>query len=379
MIRALLVDDEPPARHRLRQLLGEAGDVQIIGEAAHAEEARTVIDAVHPDVVFLDIEMPEVHGTTFAASLTEPRPFIVFATAYDRYALEAFALDATDYLVKPVTRARLAATLDRVRARLNLRSEAEQDIRAASRVQAGLMPRSLPVLPGFDCAATTVQVRGVGGDFYDAFARGPDIMAFVLGDVAGKGVPAGLVASGVQARLQTAARTGGSAADLVTRVNFDATNGGDGGRFSTLIYAELNTRDASMHLVNAGHPPALVVDPASSAVHRLPATGPVLGLMSDASFEQHALVLPPGAALVAVSDGVLEAFDPADVEFGEEQLLTVIAAAAHGTAAAMRDSIFTAVRRHRGAAAVHDDVTVLVIKRTQAAIAGDHQSGGDHA
>jgi sigma-B regulation protein RsbU (phosphoserine phosphatase) len=363
MIRALLVDDEPPARHRLRQLLGEAGDVQVIGEAAHAEEARAVIDAVHPDVVFLDIEMPETHGTTFAASLSEPRPFIVFATAYDRYALEAFALDATDYLVKPVTRARLAATLDRVRTRLGGRTEAERDIRAASRVQASLMPRELPALPGFECAAATVQARGVGGDFYDAFARGPDLTAFVLGDVVGKGVPAGLVASSVQARLQTSARHSSSASELVARVNVDAVSSADAGRFSTLIYAELHARDASIHLVNAGHPAVLIVGPAASAIQRLEASGPVLGLMPGAVFEEHHVVLAPGAVMVAVSDGVLEAFDPSGRELGEEPLIGIIQATLRDSAVSMRDRIFDAVTHHRSTAPVQDDVTVLVIKR----------------
>lgn len=362
MIRALLVDDEPPARHRLRQLLGEAGDVQVVGEAAHAEEARTVIDALHPDVVFLDIELPETHGTTFAASLSEPRPFIVFATAYDRYALEAFALDATDYLVKPVTRARLAATLDRVRMRLGGRTEAEREIRTASHVQASLMPRELPALAGYDCAAATIQARGVGGDFYDAFARGPHVTAFVLGDVAGKGVPAGLVATGVQARIQTASRHEGTAAALIARVNVDAIMGSENGRFATLIYAELDRRDGTVHLVNAGHPAALVIG--TDPMQRLTATGPVIGLMRDATFDHHVVRLAPGSALVAVSDGVLEAFDPAEGEFGEDRLLAVLEATARDTAAATRDRIFEAVRRHRSTAAVHDDATVLVIKRT---------------
>lgn len=362
MIRALVVDDEPPARQRLRQLLDEAGDVHIVGEAAHAAEARAVIDAVQPDVVFLDIEMPEVHGTTFAASLSAPRPFIVFATAYHRYALDAFALDATDYLVKPVTRARLATTLDRVRARLRGRTEAEEDIRTASRVQASFMPRQLPAVRDFDCAAATVQARGVGGDFYDAFARGPFVTAFILGDVAGKGVPAGLVASSVQARLQSASSHGGSAAALVTRVNVDLSASADTGRFSTLIYVELHAEDTSIHLVNAGHPPALLFSN-DGAMQRLPATGPVIGILPNAVFEQHRVVLRPGAALVAVSDGVLEAFDPEGCEFGEEQLMAVVHATLSDTAAATRDAIFAAVQRHRSTARVHDDVTVLVIKR----------------
>ena len=99
MIRAFLVDDEPPARARLRQLLGEAGDVLVVGEAGNAEDARGLIAETRPDVVFLDIEMPQTRGTTLAASLPEPRPFIVFATAFDKHAIDAFALAATDYLL----------------------------------------------------------------------------------------------------------------------------------------------------------------------------------------------------------------------------------------------------------------------------------------
>ena len=114
MIRAVLVDDEPPARVRMRQLLEAAGDVTVVGEAGSAMEARDVIRDTRPDLLFLDVEMPEVRGTALAASLPEPRPYIVFATAFETYALEAIALDATDYLLKPVSRAKLAATLDRV-------------------------------------------------------------------------------------------------------------------------------------------------------------------------------------------------------------------------------------------------------------------------
>ena len=203
MIRAVLVDDEPPARVRMRQLLAAAGDVTVVGEAGSAVEAREVIRETQPDLLFLDVEMPEVRGTALAASLPEPRPFIVFATAFDQYALDAIALDATDYLLKPVSRIKLAATLDRVRARL-AHQTVDRDIAAASDVQAHMWPGSLPVIPGFDCAAASLPARGVGGDFYDCFARDARVhgsrrctgaWALLLGDASGKGMAAGLVAS----------------------------------------------------------------------------------------------------------------------------------------------------------------------------------------
>ena len=94
MIRVVLVDDEPPARVRMRQLLDAAGGVVVVGEAGSAVEAREVIRDTRPDLLFLDVEMPEVRGTALAASLPEPRPFIVFATAFETYALDAIAVDA---------------------------------------------------------------------------------------------------------------------------------------------------------------------------------------------------------------------------------------------------------------------------------------------
>jgi two-component system LytT family response regulator len=115
MIRALLVDDEQPARDRLKQLLAAHADVEVVGEADDGVQAAERIAELQPDVVFLDIQMPGASGLDVAASLGARRPLVVFCTAFDQYAVDAFELSATDYLLKPVNRARLAAALDRVR------------------------------------------------------------------------------------------------------------------------------------------------------------------------------------------------------------------------------------------------------------------------
>jgi two-component system LytT family response regulator len=115
VIRTLLVDDEQPARERLRQLLTAHPDVAIVGEAEDGVQAAEQIAALTPDLVMLDIQMPGASGLDVAASLGKPRPAVIFCTAYDQYAVDAFELSALDYLLKPVNRARLAAALDRVR------------------------------------------------------------------------------------------------------------------------------------------------------------------------------------------------------------------------------------------------------------------------
>lgn len=116
MIRVLIVDDEAPTRVRLRQLLAAHPDIEVAAEAANGPEAMQLAAELCPDAILLDIEMPGCTGIDVAACLPHPRPHIVFCTAYDQHAVEAFELHAVDYLLKPVGRARLAQALDHLRA-----------------------------------------------------------------------------------------------------------------------------------------------------------------------------------------------------------------------------------------------------------------------
>ncbi len=119
MIRALLVDDEAPARSELRYLLAGETGVQVVGEAAGAREALELARSLEPDVVFLDVELPGLSGVE-AAPLVRERtdpPAVVFVTAHERYAVDAFAVEAFDYLLKPVDPDRLARVVERLRER----------------------------------------------------------------------------------------------------------------------------------------------------------------------------------------------------------------------------------------------------------------------
>jgi len=363
MIRAVLVDDEPPARVRMRQLLDAAGGVSVVGEAGSAVEARDLIRDTRPDVVFLDVEMPEVRGTALAASLPEPRPFIVFATAFDHYALDAIALDATDYLLKPVSRTKLAATLERVRSRMAKQSDLERDVKAASAVQSHMWPGSLPAIAGFDCAAASLPARGVGGDFYDAFLITADTWALLLGDASGKGMAAGLVASAVQARVHSAAQlTRFSPEALIASVDRDLYATTDIARYATAIYASLDAASRAITIVNAGHPPALLLNPNGVDVTQIGATGPALGLIEAGAFTAQTVPLAPGSVFVAYTDGVSEALDAQDEEFGEAGIAALLVEHRALPAGALCARILDTVRAHRGTRQDQDDATALVVK-----------------
>lgn len=119
-LRLLLVDDEPPARARLRRLLAALPDVQVLAEAGNGLQALALAEALHPDALLLDVQMPELGGLDVAASLPDAAhggPAVVFVTAYDDYALPAFDAAAVDYLLKPVDPARLARAVERLRQR----------------------------------------------------------------------------------------------------------------------------------------------------------------------------------------------------------------------------------------------------------------------
>jgi sigma-B regulation protein RsbU (phosphoserine phosphatase) len=364
-IRAVLVDDETPARDRLRRLLEAIEDVEIVAEARDGNEAVERIAASRPDLVLLDIEMPGMTGMQVAASLEPPRPQVVFCTAYDRYAIEAFEHHASDYLLKPVNRARLEKAVGRVRASLRERERVRRDLEAASHTQARLLPQSLPRISTLDYAGSCRPSGGVGGDYYDFLDLGRGRLGLALADVSGKGMFAGLLMAGLQARIQSLAPSHADRLDeLVRQVNLQLCASTETNRYATLFCGAYDERERTLAYVNAGHLPALVLASADGyrGARLLAADGTVVGLLPEATYRASRWRFEPGDLFCIYTDGITEALSPDGEEFGAARLESTLRAHASRPAAELLSCVVAELDRHRGGSAQTDDLTLIVGK-----------------
>jgi two-component system LytT family response regulator len=178
-VRALIAEDEAPARDSLREYLAETPWIEVVGEAVDGLSAVALVDERKPDLLFLDVRLPELSGVEVARRIRHPAE-IVFTTAYDRYAVAAFEIGALDYLVKPFGRDRFAAAIERVRARLG-----HSDVSAPDRVRSSLDPG--PLLRLFarhgdrivPIAVGTIQRIQARGDYAEVHAAGGDFLVRV--------------------------------------------------------------------------------------------------------------------------------------------------------------------------------------------------------
>ena len=341
MIRVVLVEDEAPARERLKLLLAAHADVRVVGECEDGDTALARLASDPPDLVFLDIEMPGADGLEVAERLPAPRPAIVFCTAYDRFALEAFERDAKDYLLKPVNADRLARALDKVRAARGSSPRLQREAESARALQERwTSAATLP--PWLDVHVLARPAREVSGDFAVVAERGERVL-LAVGDVGGKGVDAGLLAAGLRERLRMGP-SDPAAACAAAAAWFESH--AEASRIASLIAVEI-ARDG-LRWANAGHPAGW----ATGGV-RLDRSGPVLGSPGPGRWETRELAGP--RALLLVSDGISEAEDAAGRVFEP-------AAALEGDAESLARSLYDEARRHRGGAAFDDDVTVLAAR-----------------
>ncbi|MEE9167493.1 MAG: GAF domain-containing SpoIIE family protein phosphatase [Candidatus Neomarinimicrobiota bacterium] len=240
----------------------------------------------------------------------------------------------------------------------------EQELRVAYEIQMHLLPHENPRIAGYDIAGKSIPAQEVGGDYYDFIPVNDRELALCLGDVSGKGFPAALLMANVQATLRGLTRPTHSCAECIERSNELLWQSTDVQKFVTLFYGILDPEESRMRYVNAGHDNPILFSRKDDP-RRLATGGIVLGFMQDSSFEEDSISFAPGDVLVVYSDGVTEAMDAHEEEFGEERLEEVVKDNLDVSSEELIDGIVSAVRSHAGDAPQMDDITLVVVKRNK--------------
>ncbi len=239
----------------------------------------------------------------------------------------------------------------------------KRDLEIAREIQSWLMPSEAPKVPGVDIAFASRPANTVAGDYYDAFFRPNGRLLLVVADVAGKSIPAALLTATLQASLRTLAALPGTLPELVERVNrYSCEQSLQGRRFTTAFLAELDPATGELTYVNAGHNwPVLRY--ASGAIDRLEAGGLPLGIRSG-PYQSGSARMAVNDLLLVFTDGLVEAEDDGEREYGEERMLLVLQTLHGGTSKEAMGRIMSSVDAFVGLTRQHDDITCLVMRMT---------------
>jgi len=238
-----------------------------------------------------------------------------------------------------------------------------KELEQAAEIQRRLLPTRAPEVPGLDLAGYNAPCRTVGGDYFDFLTYPDGRVTLLVGDVAGKGMPAALLMSSLQARVQVLFDEPEDLAKRVARLNRIITSNCPTNRFISFFIGVLDPKTGELNYVNAGHNPPLLVRRAGS-VEPLETTGLILGILAAAPYEQKTCRLEPGDLVVLFSDGVTEACRPdVDEEFGEERLAQILAELNDGPAQAIIETVNRRLQEFTGGAPPADDITLVIAKR----------------
>ncbi|MGI8640090.1 MAG: SpoIIE family protein phosphatase [Pyrinomonadaceae bacterium] len=242
------------------------------------------------------------------------------------------------------------------------RERMERELELAIEIQQRFQPSAPPVMNDYEFQGISFSCYEIGGDYYDFITRHDDKMLIALGDVSGKGTAAALLMSSLHASVhaQVAAKT--SLYQMVKSINEYLTENTPTNRFVTFFIAELDPQTGIVNYINAGHNPPLV-GRADGKVEQLESGGFPLGIMPMAEYEVGQIQLAASEALVIYSDGVSEAVNLKDEEFGMERLTEVVSKNVKKSASGLRDKVESALSTFTQTAPANDDITLVIVKR----------------
>jgi sigma-B regulation protein RsbU (phosphoserine phosphatase) len=366
--RILIADDQPDVCAALRLLLKSEGfETETVGspDAVLNAVASHSYDLVLMDLNYTRDTTSGVEGIDLLnrlRALNADLP-VVAMTAWGSMEITLSALreGVTDFILKPWDNTSLVATLRKHQSRHHAARAAQatqaREFADAHALQKSLLPKSLPQAEDYELAATWQPARAVGGDYYDAWQLDDGRLAFCLGDVMGKGMPAALLMAHLQAAVHAHAQTTAEPTVLLATLNQVVHQATQGERFVTLFFGLYDPRTRRLSYTNAGHNAPLLVNDDHQTM-TLQAGGLPLGTFVGRGYEQGCVQLRSGDQLLLFTDGVSECCDAAGNEFGEARLQSLLLEIDGGTAQAICDGVALALEQFNGSV-FQDDATWL--------------------
>ncbi len=378
--KILVVDDEPDLEPLMLQRMRRhirGGRYEFVFAGNGVEALQKLNEDETIDMVLSDINMPQMDGLTLLDQIPNVSPDIraVIISAYGDMQNIRTAMNrgAFDFVTKPVDFEDLQVTIDRTLRHLDEWREAvqsrdklvalENELDIASKIQQSILPGQFPTVQDFQIYANMEPAREVGGDFYDVIRLDRGQMGLAIADVSGKGVPAALFMMSSRTLLKGTAIGGGSPAEVVAQVNDLLYEQNEAAMFVTVLYAVYDPERSELTYACAGHDPPLVVHPDGSSTS-LPLTGGLaLGVVSQFDFGENTVSVAPGDTVVLYTDGVTEAMNGKDEQFGLDRLRETYSSHPPANVKDAISTIFDAVSDFAGDTPQSDDVTCVALHR----------------
>ena len=381
--KILVVDDEPD----LQMLMMQKFRKQVKSkeyEFLFAENGSEALEMVsnHSDLslILSDINMPKMDGLTLLDELrkldrADLKTVMVSAYGDMENIRTAMNRGAYDFVTKPIDFKDLETTIEKTISEINrfLKSKEMEaqlealnyDLDMAARIQQKILHQDFPVFPEdnrFEIFANMIAAKHVGGDFYDFFKFDDDHLAFFIGDVAGKGMPAAIYMAVCRTMLKAIGSEVKSPSDCITKVNNMLIPESDISTFVTVFYGLLNVKTGELSYCNGGHN-LPYIQSADGAVTELENVGGLLlGKFENAPYDMNTIQLNPGDTIVTFTDGVTEAEDEDGSFFDEERVITYLKKQPGKSLDSLVKGLFLEVMKFTGAADQSDDITVLSVQ-----------------
>jgi sigma-B regulation protein RsbU (phosphoserine phosphatase) len=364
--RILIADDQMHVLEALQLLLKNEG---FVAEAVTSPAA--VVEAVQNrsfDVLLLDLNYARdtTSGDEGLELLSRVRQLdsslpVVLMTAWGSIdlAVEAMQNGGGDFVQKPWDNDKLLASLRKQIEEGRIQREKKRELQDATDIQRSLLPAQLPRLSGCDIQFFWNPAKEVGGDYFDAIQLTDSAAAFCIADVSGKGLPAALLMSNMQASVRSLAHSTSSPAEMLRRLNRVALENARSERFTTMFYGVLDSARQLVRYSNAGHVPPILIR-RDGAVERLSEGGMVLGVFAHTDYQEAEIQFSSGDRLVLITDGITEAMNYSQEEFGEERLLEALREYRHLPATELRQILLDAVTSF-ARQALQDDATLMIV------------------